>query len=167
MGVVTMENVHTVHMNSEYAVRIIRNLARLLATGKQYSLFGDEADGWFFLTTKQGTPILGLGMGCLPDALVLDYRHHAEEQVCWLRAHDLLTSSLWVTANTSHAVAVTGYDIYLSYASGLSRLWNEAIMVVTAIQMGQFNSSVIKNPKWHLKDNPNINSLLALVDKAE
>ncbi|MBP7811743.1 MAG: hypothetical protein KA054_02780, partial [Candidatus Moranbacteria bacterium] len=42
-----------------------------------------------------------------------------------------------------------------SYASMLTnRLWNEAIMVVTAIRMGQFNETVIRDPRWHLKANP-------------
>ena len=151
-----------VHMNPEYAVRMIRTVSRVLAAGKRQCLFGDEADGWFCLATKRGTPIMGLGMGHLSDVLAFDYRHHAEEQVRWLSAHDLLTSSPWEDHNVSDAVAVTGYDFYFSYASALTnRLWNEAIMVVTAIRMAQFNEVEARNPRWHLKENPNIESLLA------
>jgi len=157
-----------VRMNPEYAVRMIRTLSRVLAAGKKQCLFGDEADGWFCLATKCGTPILGLGMGHLSDVLASEYRHHAEEQVRWLCSHDLLTSSLWDDHNMSEAVAVTGYDFYFSYASMLTnRLWNEAIMVVTAIRMGQFNETVIRDPRWYLKANPNIASLLAVAHWTE
>lgn len=150
-----------VHMNPEYAVRMIRTVSRVLAAGKKQCLFGDEADGWFCLATKRGNPVLGLSMGHA-EFHARDYRHHAEEQVRWLSAHDLLTSSPWDDHNMSDAVAVTGYDFYLSYASGFTnRLWNEAIMVVTAVQMMQFNEVEIRNPRWHLKENPNIESLLA------
>jgi hypothetical protein len=108
-----------VHVNPEYAVRMIRTLSRVLAAGKKQCLFGDEADGWFCLATKRGTPILGLGMGHLSDVLASEYRHHAEEQVRWLCSHDLLTSSLWDDHNMGKQ-SRSRVRLYFSYASMLT-----------------------------------------------
>ena len=57
-------------------------------------------------------------------------------------------------------VVVKGDAYYLGYASKLDRPWNEAIVVVVAIHMGQLSVSEISDARFRLKDNPHIPKLL-------
>lgn len=145
-----------------YPARIIETVSQVIALGRQAQLFDHhKSDGWFTLALKDGAAVLGFAVpGPLSARLAFDYRHHSEEQVSWLRSHELLTSNVWVEHNVSEAVAAQGYDFYFSFVSALPREWNEAIVVVSAVCMRQFNQSVIDNPAWHLKSNPHINELL-------
>ncbi len=149
--------------NGEYLARIVRTTSRVIDLGKAASLFDDEVDGWCTVMAKNGAPVLGFRTAPLTPEITSEFQRQAGAQLHWLLSHDRLTSSRWMGDGASTAVAVHAYDFYLAYASSCpNRLWNEAIAVVVAIRMHQFNPAVLKDQRWHLRTNPNIESLLAV-----
>lgn len=149
--------------DSEYLARIARTVYRVLACGKDRSLFDDEVDGWCMVVAKNGAPILDFRTAPLTPEITGEFQRQAREQLQWLLSHDSLTSSRWTGTGISTAVAVHAYDFYLAYASSSpNRLWNEAIAVVTAIRMRQFNEAVLKDRRLPLHSNGHIAPLLAV-----
>lgn len=149
--------------DGEYLARIVRTVYRVLACGKDRSLFDDEVDGWCTVMAKNSAPILGFRTAPLLPEITSELQRQAGAQLRWLLSHDRLTSSRWMGAGTSTAVAVHAYDFYLAYASSSpNRLWNEAIAVVTAIRMHQFNGAVLKDRRLPLHSNGHIAPLLAV-----
>lgn len=147
--------------NGEYLTRIVRTVYRVLDCGKEKGMFDDEVDGWCTVVAKNGAPILGFRTAPLTPEVTEEFQRQAAAQVQWLRTHEKLTSSRWTGDGTSTAVAVHAYDFFIGYASSCpNRLWNEAIAVVTAIRMYQFNEAVIRDRRWHLRANPCIEHLL-------
>lgn len=152
-----MANILTV----DYGYRVARAVSQVIAQAERAALISMDTSGWFTLAAKDGAPIVGIALPrVLSAALAADYRHHSEEQIRWLQSHHSLTSSIWDEHNVSEAVAATGYDFFFSFASALPREWNEAIVVVSAVRMQQFNQNVINHPSWHLRHNPCIKQLL-------
>lgn len=146
--------------NGEYLARMVRTVCRVLDLGKANSLFDDEVDGWCTVA-KNGAPILGFRTAPLTPEITGEFQRQADAQVQWLRTHEKLTSSLWTGDGTSTAVAVRAYDCSIAYASSCpNRLWNEAVAVVTAIRMHQFSEAYVRDRRYHLHVNPNIESLL-------
>ena len=154
----------------QYLKRIIDVVFNVITHGKEAGFFdGREPWGWFCLARKSGAAALSFAVED-PLGQSVDPFHHyqrcAEQQTAWLsvpKQHSM-TSSLW-EENSSDAVAVTGYDFYFSYASGLSRQWNEAIVVAVAMRMHQFNPRVIDT--WPLRDNLHIKQLLEVAHWTE
>lgn len=151
----------TTFSTAEYGRRVVRVVSQVISQAESAALISMDTSGWFTLAAKDGAPIVGIALPMsLSAALAADYRHHSEEQIRWLRSHDLLTSGIWDEHNVSEAVAATGYDFFFSFASALSREWNEAIAVVSAVRMQQFSQNVIDDSRWHLQHNPCIKQLL-------
>lgn len=152
-----MANILTV----DYSQRVARVVSQVIAQAERAALISMETSGWFTLAAKDGAPIMGIALPrTLSSSLATDYRHHSEEQIRWLQSHHLLTSGIWDEHNVSEAVAATGYNFFFSFASALPREWNEAIVVVSAVRMQQFNQNVIDDSRWHLQHNPCIKQLL-------
>ena len=139
-------------------------IPKVVQNGIDAGLFGDEAHGWFTIASKQGYPFRQ-GSTDEPSATSLEYRASVEAQVVWLSKHDLHTSTPWEEINVGNAVAVRCDDFYIGYASGLTdRLWNQAIVVVSAIRVYQFNVAIIFDERLHLKQNPHIQPLLKVAN---
>ena len=135
-------------------------IPNIVQYGIDAGLFGDEAHGWFTIASKQGYPFRQ-GSTNEPTDKSVHYRASIEGQIDWLRNRDLLTSLDCDISHIGNAVVATCYDFYIGYASLLpDRQWNEAIVVVSAIRVFQFNEAVIHDDKWHLKHNPHIRTLL-------
>lgn len=146
----------------ETQVRIMRTVSQVLTAGREHGLFGAEAYGWFTVFTKEGEPVCDTNMGPLFEMSTLNLRNHAEEQVQWLTPQNQLTSSGWQGCNTGdiQAVAITAYEFYFGYASLAERAWAEAILVVTAIRLGQFSTTDLLREQCGFRSNPHIAELL-------
>lgn len=158
----------SIQANAEFLTRIVRTACRVLDRGKASSLFDDEMDGWCTVVARNGARMIGFRTAPLPMEITEEFQRQADAQVQWLRTHEKLTSSIWKGDGTSTAVAIHAYDFYLAYASSCSnRLWNEAIALVIAIRMHKFNEAYIRDRRFHLHINPNIEPLLKVANWLE
>ncbi len=137
-------------------------IPKVVQSGIAAGHFGSEAHGWFTIASKAGYPFRQ-GSTEEPSVTSVDYCTSVEAQISWLFKHDLHTSTPWEEINAGNAVAVRCDDYYIGYASGLvDRLWNQAIVVVTAIRVYQFNVAITTDERFHLKQNPHIQPLLEM-----
>lgn len=134
-------------------------IPKVVLSGIDAGLFGPEAHGWFTIASKEGYPFRQ-GSTDEPTNKSVHYRASIEDQIAWLHGRDLLTSFDCTMSHIGNAVIATCYDFYIGYASELTdRRWNEAIVVVSAILVYQFNAVVTTDARWHLKENPCIQLL--------
>lgn len=148
----------TSETGTELLVHMVKTVSRVLTAGKEHDLFGNEADGWFAAFTKDGQPVLGSSTQPLSGKSIAWHRDKTEEQADWLRFQNQLTSRVWGYEST--AVAITAFHFHFAYASFAEQSWNEAIVVVTAIRLGEFFEQDVLSPRWTLQSNSHIGELL-------
>lgn len=151
-------------LRGDFVKRLIETMEQVLACAVRTGVLErlEDRSGWLALATHDArSPIARLPISTLHVYWALGYDLEVEEQLKWLRsAQQVLTSRAWQTRVDRSAVVIRTRDYYLGYAAACPQDRTEAILVVTAIRLGQFNQILIDRPSQPFRDNPYIKRLL-------